>query len=107
MNILNEHEEESKTIIRRLEKLRKKEINARFAIVFNQQCLDNNLLPAYTNVRLHNEATRRKKFTTDFRRQLIEDQLNEKETVLTSLTKQIARRQEQYDYLELNEDINL
>ena len=31
--ILNEHQEESKTIMRRLEKLGKKEINARFMIV--------------------------------------------------------------------------
>ena len=39
-----------KKTIRRKEKLSKKNVKAKYAIVFNQTCLQENILPAYTNI---------------------------------------------------------
>ena len=43
---------------------------------FNTTCLNNNLLPNYTNVRLHNEVTRTEDFVLDFRRKLLTEEIN-------------------------------
>ena len=40
---------EDKKIIRILERLRKKEINTRCSELFNKTCLNEDLLPTYTN----------------------------------------------------------
>ena len=44
---------EDKRKIRTLEKLRKKEINTRYSELFNKTCLNENLLPTYTNIYIY------------------------------------------------------
>ena len=39
--------------------------------MFNETCLNNNLLPTYTNIRLHDDATKAESFVSDFRKELI------------------------------------
>ena len=49
-DILHTLTELHKKTIRRKEKLTKKNIKAKYAIVFNQTCLQEHILPAYTNI---------------------------------------------------------
>ena len=39
--------------------------------LFNETCINNNLLPIYTNVRLHDDAIRANGFVTNFCKNLI------------------------------------
>ena len=39
-----------KKLLRKIENLEKKLVNARVAIVFNKTCLNENLLPTFTNI---------------------------------------------------------
>ena len=99
------HGNEAKKLIRKLESTNKKLINANSAAVFNRECLNNNLLPTFTNVRVHSEATRRKKFTIDFRRKLLENQLNEKKTLAKKLSEETTRYKQEYDQLDITGDL--
>ena len=105
MNIIQEHSNEAKHVIRKLESTSKKLINASSAVVFNRECLNNNLLPTFTNVRTHNEATRRKKFTIDFRRKLLENELAEKSDLVKTLSEQKSENKRQYDQLNITDDL--
>ena len=45
-----------KKLARKIENLEKKIINAKFAVSFNRKCIQENLLPKFTNIRLHDRA---------------------------------------------------
>ena len=85
--------------VRNIETTSRKIINARASVVFNEQCITNNLLPKFTNIRLNSEAVQRRKFTLDFRRNLVLDQIREKSEDVVRLQEQ--KRQEQSMYLDL------
>ena len=75
----------AKCIVRSLEKLQKKLANARNAVVFDQTCILNGLLPNYTNIRLHDPAVTRRHITQDFKKKLVEEQIKEKKTTVSKL----------------------
>ena len=54
--------------VRSLEQANKRYINATAAVQFNEICLQNNMLPKFTKIRLHNEAVQSEGFTKNFRR---------------------------------------
>ena len=45
--------ENIKKLIRKIENLENKLANARVAILFNKTCLNENILPKYTNIYIH------------------------------------------------------
>ena len=47
--IFNLHPEE-RSSVRKIEKISKKLISAQFAVIFNNVCLQENLLPKYTDI---------------------------------------------------------
>ena len=49
-NILFNHTEENKKIVRNIESLNKKTTNAKLSVLFNQTCISNNLLPSYKHI---------------------------------------------------------
>ena len=55
-------------IIRKIEKIEKKIIDNKYALVFNQTCIKENILPIYTNIKIHDLAVRQLKITQDYRR---------------------------------------
>ena len=79
---LSQLEPETRKIVRRIEQNQKKITNAHYAVVFDKKCLEEGLLPNFTNIRLHDPAVRNRPFTLDFRRRLIEEQVKVKEKKL-------------------------
>ena len=75
---LHELSAEGKRTVRKIENTSRKITNAKAAVVFNEQCISNNLLPKFTNIRLNNEAVQRRQFTLDFRRNLVLNEIKEK-----------------------------
>ena len=71
--------------VRSIEKVQKKLINTRNAVFFNETCLEQGLLPKYSDIRLHDPAIRQRQCTLDFRRKLVEEQLKDKQIELVKL----------------------
>lgn len=70
--------------------------------MFNNFCIKENLLPRFTNIRLHDQAVQQQQFTTDFRRKLVDEQLRQKKEQLRKLQQELEKIKEEYDKLELN-----
>ena len=68
---LSQLEPETRSIIRRIEQNQKKITNAHYAVVFDKKCIQEGLLPNFTNIRLHDPAVRKRQFTLDFKRKLM------------------------------------
>ena len=49
-NLLNNLDETSKRNYRKFESLSKKLLNKKWSVVFNTTCIENNILPKYTNI---------------------------------------------------------
>ena len=88
-NVLFNHSDENKKIIRNIESINKKIINAKLSVLFNQTCISNNLLPNYTNIHLNKEAVKRKKFTLEFRERLVRNEIQEKQGLINELEKRL------------------
>ena len=57
----------TKNTFRKIEKLTNKKINAENAIAFNQTCLNNDLMPNYTRIKLYDPALQNSTITNEFR----------------------------------------
>ena len=90
-----------KTKFRKLESNTKKHIMSKWSIVFNETCLKENLLPIYSNFRHHDPALARTKRTIDYKKYLIDRQINLHKKKISDLEKEIElleREIEEYDF---------
>ena len=83
---------DQRTVVRRYESETKKLNNVRNAVVFNELCIKENLLPKYSNINLHDRAVQHEDFVTDFRKRLTSEQLSRKKDLLKKLAKDQWRR---------------
>ena len=84
-NLLYNLQEEERSSVRKIEKVSKKLISAQYAVIFNNICIKENLLPKYTDIRPHDPAVRRSEFTLQYRRDLLLHQLEKKEKQIKEL----------------------
>ncbi|XP_043202779.1 uncharacterized protein LOC122370895 [Amphibalanus amphitrite] len=104
-NILHSHEPEPRQCIRRLESLNKKKISAHYAVVFNKTCIKENLLPNYSNLRLHDRAVQQEDFVYKFRQSLTGEQLKAKEDLINDLEVKIEEEKKRYDTFVISQDL--
>ena len=71
--------------IRKLEKVCLKLNKTELACAFNECCLRENILPKYSQIKLHDKAANTEELTNDFRRKLVERQLEESKTKVLEL----------------------
>ena len=62
---------EEKTLFRNIERNKMKLIKAEEHIKFNEQCLQHNLFPIFTNIKLHDANAGSQPFVQKFRKELI------------------------------------
>ena len=91
----------TKTIFRKYEKSMSKLVTLRAHLLFNETCKNNELLPIYTNIRLHNEATRHENFVLDFRKDLIDNEIKKQIEEISTITAKCDQIKK-----ELQEDVN-
>ena len=60
-NLLYDLPNDTKRLIRKYESTEKKLIKANFALIYNTTCINEDILPKYTNVKLHDPGARRTK----------------------------------------------
>ena len=76
---------EERRIFRNVENIKKKITNASFAVIFNRTCIRENLLPNFTNIRLYDRAVQQSKLTQEFRKKLVEEEIQRKKELLRNL----------------------
>ena len=109
-SIFNFQPSEIKQPFRKIETKSKQLITNNLHQEFNKICLNENLLPIYTNFKLHDAAAREEDFVIGCRRQLILRQIREQEAKKQELTEQISELDNQLkteistelQYLSLN-----
>ena len=75
------------------------------AVTFNGLCLKEDLLPKFTNIKLHDPATRNEAFTKEFRRKLVQHQIEKKETQYTELRRKLNNLYEELNTSDLDENV--
>ena len=99
---LNENE---RRVVRNLESVRRKQNNCHNAVMFNYMCLKENLLPIFSKIRLHDEALQRSRITSDFRRNLVKQQLDEKRKLQTTLRLEVDQALAEFNNLDLHDEL--
>ena len=52
-NLLHLLQDEERKVVRNIESLEKKLINNKFAVIFNEMCIKENLLPTYSEIYIY------------------------------------------------------
>ena len=108
MNItetLNSIPDTIKKAFNQAQKLNKKLSKAKAALLFNDICLNENILPKYTNVRLHDQRAKKQSFTETFRRNLVNHQKEIQEKRVSEIEKKLRRLQEALAESEVDDTI--
>ena len=94
-----------KHMFRELERVNKKLINSNWSVKFNLTCINENMLPNYSNFRLHDQAANALNDTTNFRWRLVERQIEEKKRSIGILNESIRRITTNIDNHPANEEV--
>ena len=78
---------ERRKSVRELEKISTKIVKAKCSLLFNSTCLKENILPNYSNIKLHNRAARKEPFTLKYRRRLVEREVENAKATINTLEK--------------------
>ena len=105
-DVLPRLSDEERKVTRLLESTKKKIVNAQYAVIFNQTCITENLLPHFTNFRLYDRAAQRSELTLEFRRKLIEEELGKKKQSLRELYVSYSEALVQFNSLGLSDDVH-
>lgn len=84
------------TKFREIEKRNEKLIETRSHRLFNLCCINNGLLPSYTNVTLHDAAARTEDFTREFRKKLVLRQVEEQSDKIALLECEIKKLKNEF-----------
>ncbi|XP_043222609.1 uncharacterized protein LOC122381900 [Amphibalanus amphitrite] len=103
--ILHGFEADGKKIVRSLENLAKKQTNARYAVIFTQTCINENLLPKFTHFRLNDQAVQQSEEALSFRKHLLKEEAKKKKKVLEEISEKIADVSRSYQELPISNDL--
>ena len=95
---------EERKIIRRIEKTIYKINSAKTAIIFNESCLKEGLLPKYSILRLHDPTASRDINTRNFRRSLVTRQLRQKKEERKNLSDELRSLHQQWEQFNTTPD---
>lgn len=103
--ILHEHSVENRKLIRNIESLERKLQKAKAAVTFNQHCIKNNLLPSYTNLHLNDEAIQQTPFTFEFRKNLVNSELQRKLSLVENIQQEVSDKLLEYNNALIDEGL--
>lgn len=81
---------EEKHLCKKIKDLSRKRMRIKNSIGFNKTCINNDLLPKYTRIRLYDPALQETEATNEFRRKLVEDELSSKQTKLKEIETELS-----------------
>ena len=77
---------EQKHQFRKIEKTSLKLLETKAHRQFNITCQNKNLLPNYTNIKLHDNATRAQSFVSDFRMKIVQNEITKQSSEISNLS---------------------
>ena len=93
------------SILRKLENVKRKIIKCKWSIVFNETCLNENILPNYTNIRYHDPAVEYTSSALTYRKSLVRRELEEKKNLLIDLENHEKLHHEEFTNYDYDESI--
>ena len=96
-----------KLMYRKYENLIKKVINAEWSKVFNRTCLKEYLWPTYTKIRNHDPALRNDETTNEYRRYIIQREIENKTDILKNLTIEEKRLRNELDKFNIDQQLRM
>ena len=96
---------QERRVVRNIEATQKKHVNAKYAVLFNEFCILNNLLSSFTNINLQDRAVQQSELTRDFRRKLLETETEKKKRLLDDLSHQVSEAITQFSSSNTDEDL--
>ena len=103
--ILNCYSNDNKKVVRRIESLEKKRINHLYAVLFNEQCIKENLLPNFTNVKTYDRAVQQGDLTAKYRKDLLEEETKRKKEQLEDIECQLVEANDSLSNLPISEEL--
>ena len=103
--IIHEFNHDERQTIRSIENLSKKQTNARYAVIFTETCIRENLLPKFTNIRLYDQAVQQSEQTLGFRRNLLKEEARKKKRILDDITNKLSDASKSYQELNVSVDL--
>ena len=103
--ILNSFSYTDKKLIRRIESLEKKSINHFYAVIFNEKCIKENLLPSFTNITTYDRAVQQSDLTVKYRKGLLEEETRRKKQQLEDIYDQLEEAKASFDALDAEEEL--
>ena len=97
--LIHHLDEPNKQVCRKFEKCLIKLTKLRLNVVFNKTCIQENILPKYTNINLHDKAAEDEEVTKEFRMKLVKRQLENGKIKLTEIeeeTKEARGKLDEY-----------
>ena len=97
--LIHDLDDPTKQICRKFERCLLKLTKTKLNVVFNETCIQENILQKYTNINLHDEAAEHEEITKEFRMKLVKRQLENGKTKLTEIeqeTKEARGKLEEY-----------
>ena len=88
-NLLFSLDSQQRALVRSLEKLYRKKIQSSFGVTFNKTCLDEYLLPKYTEIRTYHPGIRYEDCTIRFRQDVVARNLQKSTEDLEALNQEI------------------
>ena len=104
-DILKNINDGDKKTVRCIEATRNKIIKAESSLAFNLVCLQENILPGYTEIKLHDESARNEESTRRFRRELVERQVEDKKKVIYTLREELRSMEKEWNEAPIPTDI--
>ena len=96
---------QDRSLVRNLEKLYRKQIQSSYGVVFNETCLNENLLPKYTDIRTHDPGVRYEDCTFKFRRDLLILNLDKSKQEFHQVTEEIRSLEARFNELVCNDSL--
>ena len=104
--LLHELSPTARSHYRDLEKLKRKLIQNTYTGWFNYVCLNEKLLPNYSNIRVNNPAVRNERITLNFRHQLVDHQFKQSKDDGIVLKQQINDKLQELINLNIDPQLN-
>ena len=93
-----------KQTFNKIQKLNRKLSKAKHSILFNDICIQEHILPRYTNIKLHDQRAKKQLFTEEFQRNLVKHQVKTKQELVEKLEKKLVFLNESLQNSELEND---
>ena len=90
---------------RQIEATTRKLVKAENALVFNETAIKENLLPNYTKIKSNDPAVKEKTYTTEYRRKIVLDQINEKQKLVKQLKGRLEKLREELERENIEESV--